>query len=502
MMASGGGTILEIRESISTRQASCVSVVDDVLARIDRHNAALNAMLEVFGDEARARASALDEQLRDPSFVPGPLTGVPVVVKDNICTDRGRTTCASRMLAEYRSPFSATSVLRLEAAGAVIIGKANMDEFAMGSSGERSFFGPTRNPHDPSRVPGGSSSGSAASVAARFAPCALGSDTGGSIRQPASYTGTVGLKPTYGRVSRWGLVAFASSLDQIGPITRSVTDSALMLDVIAGYDELDSTSVRLDPPRAFEQVDRPVEGLRLGVAREARSEANDPSVRAAFDGAMQVFRDMGAEVIDIDLPMLDAGISTYYLVATAEASSNLARYDGIRYGRRAALAEGEGLEALYARSRSEGFGPEVQRRIMLGCHALSSGYYDAYYLTALKARRLIKRDFDRAFRPEDGSPGVHAVVMPTAPSAAFRLGEKSADPMSMYLEDIYTVGANLAGLPAISVPMGSGANDSGAHLPLGLQIIAPAFEDALLLRIARMYERSAPAMPGPAGFAD
>ncbi|TVQ76682.1 MAG: Asp-tRNA(Asn)/Glu-tRNA(Gln) amidotransferase subunit GatA [Phycisphaeraceae bacterium] len=488
-------TITEIREAIASRSVRASAVVEGTLGRIAEHNPALNAVLEVFGDEAMALAADLDRRLRDSSEPMGPLAGVPILVKDNICLDRGKTTCGSRMLAGYSSPFSATAVQRLEEAGAIIVGKTNMDEFAMGSSGEHSYFGPTGNPYDTARVPGGSSSGSAAAIGARLTPVALGSDTGGSIRQPASYTGCVGLKPTYGRVSRWGLVAYASSLDQIGPITTTVSDAAIMLDVLAGFDPLDATSAEMEPVHAFVSVERPIEGLRLGVPREAGSQANDESVRTAFNRAMETFRSLGAEVVDFDLPTLDAAISTYYLVAMAEASSNLARFDGIRYGHRATLKEGEGLEALYARSRSEGFGAEVQRRIMLGCYALSSGYYDDYYLTALKARRRMKQDFDRAF-----GAGLDAIVMPTAPDAAFPIGEKSDDPLAMYLEDIYTVSANLAGLPAISLPMGTATTESGKHLPLGLQLIAPAFEEVRLLRIARMFERASSPIPLPAGF--
>jgi aspartyl-tRNA(Asn)/glutamyl-tRNA(Gln) amidotransferase subunit A len=364
-----------------------------------------------------------------------------------------------------------------------------MDEFAMGSSGEHSAFGATRNPWDRARVPGGSSSGSAAAVAARLVPGALGSDTGGSIRQPAGYCGIVGLKPTYSRVSRYGLVAFASSLDQIGPLTRTVEDAAIVLSVIAGHDPLDSTSADLPVIDYTTQLDEPIDGLRLGVPREAVEHGNDPSVVGAFAQAIETFRTLGAEIIDVDLPHLEHAIDAYYIVAPAEASSNLARYDGIRYGRRAALGPGEDLNDLYARSRAEGFGAEVRRRIMLGTHVLSSGYYDAYYLTALKVRRLVAQDFERVFSGTGpDAHDCHAILMPTAPTPAFPIGAKSGDPLSMYLEDVYTVPANMAGLPAISVPMGFAESGSGTRLPLGLQIYGPHFEEHRLLRIARMFE--------------
>ena len=487
------------------------------LDRLDALNPKLNAFLQPLPDQALAAARALDARLA-AGEPPGPLAGVPIAIKDNLCLGpdtgyaRARTTCASRFLETYESPFTATAVRRLIAAGAIIVGKTNLDEFAMGSSGEHSAFGPTRNPWDPSRVPGGSSAGSAAAVAAGIVPIALGSDTGGSIRQPAGLCGIVGLKPTYGRVSRYGLVAFASSLDQIGPFTRTVADAAAVLTALCGHDPLDSTcgepsgagvppaggrDGRPTVPDFSRDLDTPITKPVIGIPRQARSSANHPAVAAALENAIAVYTSLGAEVRDIDLPHTDYGIAAYYIVANAEASSNLARFDGIRYGRRAKLARGGGddLMDLYCRSRSEGFGPEVQRRIMLGTYVLSAGYYDAYYLTALKVRRKIKADYDGAFgsRATGGvsaSAGCDAILMPSSPTPAFKLGEKSGggDPLAMYLEDFYTVGVNLAGLPAIVLP-GGFANEGGVALPVGIQLIAPAWEEARLLRLARRFER-------------
>jgi aspartyl-tRNA(Asn)/glutamyl-tRNA(Gln) amidotransferase subunit A len=462
-------------------------VVHAALEGIEAANPHLNAFTQVFRDQAMARAEAIDARAARGEPL-GPLAGVPVAVKDNICTLDGLTTCASRMLAAYRSPFDAEAVRRLLAADAVIVGKTNLDEFAMGGSGEHSCFGPTRNPWDPDRVPGGSSSGSAAAVAAGLVPVALGSDTGGSIRQPAGLCGIHGLKPTYGRVSRRGLVAFASSLDQIGPMARTAADLALVAQVIAGHDPGDSTSAPL-PPEDWTGAavgDAPVEGLCLGVPRTARSPRNHPGVNAALDAGVEALRALGVRTLDIDLPHTDLGIAAYYLIATAEASSNLARYDGVRYGHRAAPRPGDTLADLYARSRSEGFGPEVQRRIMLGTHVLSSGYYDAYYLTAQKARRLIKADYDRAF-----AAGCDAVLMPVAPTPAFRIGEKVHDPLALYLEDVYTVGVNLSGLPGLAFPAGF-ADEAGRELPVGLQVIGPALGERTLFRLAGAFERATP----------
>lgn len=474
-----------IAAGVRAGEISAAEAVRSALDRIGAGDARLHAFLEVFEGEALRQASAIDRR-RAGGEPLGPLAGVPVAVKDNMCLAHGRTTCASRMLAEYRSPFTATALERLEHAGAVIVGKTNLDEFAMGSSCEHSHFGPTRNPWDASRVPGGSSGGSAAAVASGMVPLALGSDTGGSIRQPAGLCGVVGLKPTYGRVSRWGLVAFASSLDQIGPLARTVEDCALCLGVIAGVDPRDATSSR-----------RPVEDwagglgevpakIVLGVPGFARAAANDPGAWAVFEGAVTALASAGVEVREIELAHADHAIAAYYIIAPAEASSNLARYDGVRYGHRAELGLGPGatLEEMYTRTRAEGFGREVQRRIMLGTHVLSSGYYDAYYLTALKARRLIKGDFDGAF-----AGGCDAVLMPVTPGPAFGLGEKLADPLAMYAEDLYTVGASLAGLPAISVPAGF-VERAGARLPVGVQLVGPAWGEAGLLRVARVLEEA------------
>lgn len=468
------------RDLVRTGRASAVECARAALERAARAQRDLNAFVELCPDEAMAQARAVDE-----GRVRGPLAGVPIALKDNLCTAWGRTTCGSRLLETYRSPFTAAAVQRLLDAGAVVIGKTNLDEFSMGSSTEHSAFGPTRNPWDPRRVPGGSSGGSAAAVAAGVVPGALGSDTGGSIRQPAGFCGVVGMKPTYGRVSRRGLVAYASSLDQVGPIARSVRDAAILLTTIAGHDPGDSTSAPL-PHEDFERdLETPPPGLVIGLPRQARSDANHPGVAAAFERAATVLRDAGARLVDVDLATAGHAIAAYYIIATAEASSNLARFDGVRYGRRARPVPGEGLAELYARSRSEGFGHEVQRRILLGTHVLSSGYYDAYYLTALRARRRIKEDFDRAFRA-----GVHAILLPASPGPAFPLGARSTDPLAMYLEDVYTVGVNLAGLPGVTVPVGF-QEDDGARLPVGMQLIGPPLGESTILRGARILERAA-----------
>lgn len=480
--------VVEVREAVLSRRVSAREVARSASSRLSRHAERLGLLTQSLSDRALEQAAWVDARLasmgEDEARSRLPLAGVPVVVKDNICTSFGRTTCASRMLEHYESPYSATAVTRLLERGAVVLGKANLDEFAMGSSGEHSAFGPTRNPWDLSRVPGGSSSGSAAAVAARCAAGALGSDTGGSIRQPAGHCGVVGLKPTYGRVSRYGLVAFASSLDQIGPMARSVADVAAMLDAISGVDELDATSADRPPTSTLASLEEPVPDLVLGVPRQALGGGNHAGSARVFGGAMEACRALGARLIEIDLPTIEHGVAAYYIVASAEASSNLARFDGVRYGRRARLGPGEGLDDLYRRSRSEGLGPEVRRRILLGTHVLSSGYYEAYYATALKARRVIQRDFDRAF-----AAGCHAILMPASPGPAFRLGEKRDDPLAMYLEDVYTVGVNLAGLPAVTVPAGL-VREEGSDLPVGVQFIGRAFDEGTLLRVARMFERA------------
>jgi aspartyl-tRNA(Asn)/glutamyl-tRNA(Gln) amidotransferase subunit A len=469
----------EICADVRRGHASARARVDDFLEAIAEKDSDIHAFNEVHADAARARADAIDAAVK-AGFNPGPLAGAVIAVKDNIVMREGKTTCSSKMLANYRSPFDATVIERLAAAGAIFIGKTNLDEFAMGSSTENSAFGATRNPWDTARVPGGSSGGSAAAVAARFCDAALGSDTGGSIRQPAALCGCVGFKPTYGRVSRYGLVAFGSSLDQIGPFAHSVEDAAMVYDAIAGRDESDSTTAEMPSEPLATKTREPLAKLRVGVPRQYRSDANAPAVAEVLEKSIAAARAFGAEIVDIDLPLTDVGISTYYVIAPAEASSNLARYDGIRYGHRAKLEAGEDLEDLYSKSRAEGFGPEVQRRIMLGTYVLSSGYYDAFYKRALQARRLIRDD--RAFTKCD------VVLGPTSPVPAFPFGGKK-DPLSMYLCDVYTVNTNIAGIPGISINAGF-AHEGGKRLPVGIQLQAPAFAEETLLRAAAMFERA------------
>ena len=459
--------------------------VEAAFERIDALDGTLNAFRETSRGRAIEIATTVDERAAAGDD-PGPLAGAPIAVKDNIVTAWGRTTCGSRMLEDYRSPFSATVVERLERAGAVVIGKTNCDEFAMGSSTEHCAFGPTRNPWDPTRVPGGSSGGSAASVAAGMCSAALGSDTGGSIRQPAAFCGVVGLKPSYGLVSRWGLVAFGSTLDQIGPLTRSVRDAAIVLEAIAGGDDLDATC-RPEPWAIdLDEVETPIEGLRVGLVRQHQDCPNVPAVDEAVAGAVSAFEGLGATIVDLDMPLTPAGIATYYVIAPAEASSNLARFDGIRYGRRAAPAAGDDLERLFARSRAEGFGPEVKRRIMLGTYVLSAGYADEYYRRALQVRGSIAAEFAAAFEQ------CHVILGPVTNEPAFRLGAKN-DPVAMYQCDLYTTAANIAGIPAIALPFSTTQVD-GAELPVAVQLHAPAFGDRLLLRAARMLERTRPAI--------
>jgi aspartyl-tRNA(Asn)/glutamyl-tRNA(Gln) amidotransferase subunit A len=478
-MAEDTMDLTAMRDRVAAGELRAEDLCAQALADAERHSG-LNAFHETFAADAMDAARRVDADRAAGRPLP-PLAGMTVAVKDNVATRRGRTTCSSRMLEHYRSPFDATAVERLERAGAIVIGKTNMDEFAMGSSGEHCRWGRVANPWDTRRVPGGSSAGSAAAVAAGLCAAAIGSDTGGSIRQPASFCGIVGLKPTYGRISRWGLVAFGSSLDQIGPMTRSVRDAALLLDAMSGVDERDSTIADRPPTAIAGTVDTPIDALRVGIPRQYMSEANDPEVNAAVQASAEAFRAQGATVVEVDLPLTDVGISTYYVIAPAEASSNLARYDGIRYGHRASIGPGEDLATLYARSRSEGFGPEVQRRIMLGTYMLSSGYYDAYYRRALQVRRRIKEEMDRAFAACD------VLLGPTAPSPAFPFGA-NADPLAMYLCDVYTVNTNIAGICGISLPAGY-AEREGAMLPVGVQLQANAFEEERLLRAARMLER-------------
>jgi aspartyl-tRNA(Asn)/glutamyl-tRNA(Gln) amidotransferase subunit A len=474
---------VSIGEAVRTGATTAEQVTKEFLSRAQTANASLNAFHEIFESEAMEAARAVDAKVKAGKN-PGPLAGVPMAVKDNLATKVGRTTCSSKMLEHYRSPFTATCVERLQAEGAVVIGKTNMDEFAMGSSTEHCAWGSVKNPWDTTRVPGGSSGGSAVAAAAGLCGFSLGSDTGGSIRQPASLCGCVGFKPTYGRVSRYGLVAFGSSLDQVGPLTRSVRDAALTYHVMAGIDDRDSTTADLAVEDPMKDLETPIAGLRVGVPKQYLSDANDAEVNSCVNDALQRLKKLGATLVEVDLPLTDIGISTYYVIAPAEASGNLARFDGIRYGHRAALKTGESLDTLYSRSRAEGFGPEVQRRIMLGTYVLSSGYYDAYYGRALRVRRLIKAEFDNAFAKCD------VIAGPASPSPAFKFGGMS-DPLKMYLCDVYTVNTNIAGLPAISLPIGF-ATEGARSLPIGLHLQAPAFADAKLLRAARMVEKLFP----------
>ncbi len=467
----------ELRVKVVSGEITSVALVTALLEAIAARDAGINAYISLFKAQALARAAEIDAAIARGVPV-GRLAGVPVAIKDNLCFTQGATTCASQILTGFHAPYDATVVKRLLAEDAVILGKLNMDEFAMGSSTENSSVKKTANPWDTTRVPGGSSGGSAAAVAAGLCSVALGSDTGGSIRQPASFCGVVGLKPTYGRVSRYGLVAYGSSLDQIGPLTRTVRDSALMLNVISGHDPKDSTCVDAETAPVCDytkDLDTPVDGLRIGVVPELTKGA-DPEVQSALDVALDQYRTMGAELVELTLPHADYAIAAYYVIATAEASSNLARYDGVHYGHR--TEEPRDYVEVYSKSRAEGFGAEVKRRIMLGTYALSSGYYDAYYLKALKVRNLIRQDFTQAFEQCD------CVMMPVSPTTAFKLGEKTDDPLQMYLADVYTISPNLAGIPAMSLPCGF---DTG-NLPIGLQILGPAFSEAEMLRIARMYE--------------
>ena len=470
-------TIAAAAERLRRGELSAVALTRAALDRIAATDSAIHAFLTVTADQALAAATAADAQLRS-GHVTGPLTGIPIALKDVIATAGVRTTAASKILEHFVPSYDATVTSRLKQAGAVIVGKVNCDEFAMGSSNENSAYGATRNPWDLDRVPGGSSGGSAAAVAAGQVLAALGTDTGGSIRLPASYTGIVGLKPTYGRVSRFGVVAYASSLDQVGPMTRDVTDCALVLSVLAGHDPRDSTSVARAVPDYMSALGGGARGLRIALPREYFGAGMQPEVEQAVRAAAATFRADGAEVHDASLPHTEHAVGCYYILATAEASSNLARYDGIRYGLRAPAAGS--LLDLYRDTREAGFGPEVKRRIMLGTYVLSSGYYDAYYLKAQKVRTLIRRDFERVFEQAD------VIVTPVAPTTAFRIGEKIADPLQMYLADVFTISVNLAGLPAIVLPCGVDASG----LPIGLQIVGPPFGEEVVLRAARAFERA------------
>ena len=469
-------TIDSVRNAIAERTLTATALAEEFYTRIKQEDPEIGAFLTLSKERAAAKAAEIDKLAEAGNPLP-PLAGVPVAIKDVMVTRDVRTTAGSKILESFVPPYDCTAVARMEAAGAMVLGKLNCDEFAMGSSTENSAYHPVHNPRDKSRVPGGSSGGSAAAVAAGMAVATLGSDTGGSIRQPASFCGVVGLKPTYGRVSRYGLIAFASSLDHIGPLTNTVKDAALVLRTIAGRDPMDSTSAPVPVPNYVAELETPVEGLKVGVAKEYFGDGLDPEVRTAVEVAIQKLAELGCEIVPVSLPHTEYAIPTYYIVATAEASSNLARYDGVRYGFRTRNART--LSDMYRLTRDGGFGMEVKRRIMLGTYVLSAGYYDAYYLKAQRVRTLLTRDFDEAFKKVD------VIAAPTCPTPAFRLGEKVNDPLAMYLADIYTVTANLAGIPGISVPCG----ENHEKLPIGLQLFGRHFDEATILRVAHAYEQ-------------
>ncbi|WP_085946547.1 Asp-tRNA(Asn)/Glu-tRNA(Gln) amidotransferase subunit GatA [Ilumatobacter nonamiensis] len=469
-------TAIEIADAVRSGTLTAADVVESYLAEIDARETDIHAFNLVLADVARERAADVDAQVAAGAD-PGPLAGVPVALKDNLCTRGIPTTCSSKILGDWKPPYDATVVTRLRDAGAIVVGKTNLDEFAMGSSTENSAFGPTRNPRDTSRVPGGSSGGSAAAVAAGFAPLSLGSDTGGSIRQPAALCGTVGVKPTYGAVSRLGLIAFGSSLDQIGPFATTVEDAALALEVISGHDPSDSTSIEQPSLDLRVALDQGVDGLRIGRITDLPSGAS-PDVEARLDAAFDALAAAGAKIVDVEVPAFGYGLTAYYLIAPAEASSNLARFDGVRFGSRVNAPD---TNQMYMATRTEGFGDEVKRRIMLGTYALSAGYYDAYYGRAQKVRRLIARDFATAYADVD------VLLTPASPTVAFEIGDKASDPLAMYLCDTYTIPSNLSGDPGMSVPFGTG--DGG--MPIGVQVLAPALEDATMFRAAAELERAA-----------
>ncbi len=466
----------ELSRLLRKKEISAREITESVLSRIEEKEPLIHAYITVTGDLALEQADRADQLIAQGGNIP-PLTGIPIAIKDLLCTRGIKTTCASKILANYIPPYNATVVDRLLQQNAVFVGKTNMDEFAMGSSTENSAAGLTRNPVDPERVPGGSSGGSAAVVAAGEAIAAIGSDTGGSIRQPASFCGIVGMKPTYGRVSRYGLIAYASSLDQVGPLCRSVEDCALLLNAISGHDRRDSTSVDLNCPDFLQSLDQDLDGVRIGLPQEYFVEGMESAVRDKVMEAVSFLEQNGAEIREVSLPHTPYAVGTYYLIATAEASSNLARYDAVKYGIRP-RDDFEDIIAMYQQARSEGFGREVQRRIMLGTYVLSAGYYDAYYVKAQKARTLIRNDFRKAFEQVD------CLVTPVSPCLPFKLGEKVAEPLQMYLVDIYTVSANLAGVPAMSINCGTVEN-----LPVGLQVIGKPFDEEMLLRVAHGYQR-------------
>lgn len=470
-----GKSVSELHELLVRKDVSSTELTKAYIERIQTVDPTLQAYLTVLEDQALGQAAEVDRKIAQGAVLSA-LEGIPMALKDNMCTEGVRTSCASKMLENFIPPYNATVTDRLQGAGTILLGKVNMDEFAMGSSTENSFFAKTRNPWDLERVPGGSSGGAAVAVAADEAAFALGSDTGGSIRQPAAFCGVVGMKPTYGAVSRFGLIAFASSLDQIGPLTKTVRDNALVLNAIAGYDPMDSTSVAYEKPDYTKFLVNDIKGLKLGVPREYLGEGIDQDVARGIRAGIQTLIDLGAEVSECSLPHTEYAIPAYYLIATAEASSNLARYDGVRYGYR---AEVEDVLGMFKKTRAEGFGQEVKRRIMLGTYALSSGYYDDYYLKAQKVRTLIKQDFDKAFERFD------VLLSPTAPTPAFKFGEKSANPLAMYLSDITTVPINLAGIPAISIPAGF-VNG----MPIGMQLMGKAFDEGTLYRVAYTFEQN------------
>ncbi len=467
-------TVAELSRSLARGEFSSTELTRDYLSRIKQFNGVYNAYITVTEELAMAQAAAADQRRARGEH--GPLTGIPIAHKDIFCMQDVRTTCASKMLANFISPYNATVVERLNAAGTVTLGKTNMDEFAMGSSNETSFFGAVRNPWDPERVPGGSSGGSAAAVAADMCAIATCTVTGGSIRQPAAFCGVTGFKPSYGRISRWGMIAFASSLDQAGPISKSAEDAALMMNAIAGPDIKDSTCIEMTAPDYMATLNDSLQGLRIGVPRQHLAEGLGAEVESALQAALKVFESLGATIKEVDLPNSHLSVSAYYVIAPAEASANLSRFDGVRYGYR--CADPVNLDDMYKRSRSEGFGSEVKRRIMIGTYALSAGFYDAYYIKAQQIRRLIKQDFDNAFKDVD------VILGPTTPHTAFKLGEKNSDPVTMYLEDIYTIAVNLAGLPGMSIP-------AGLHkgLPIGIQLVGKDFDEARLLNVAHQYQQ-------------
>lgn len=469
-------TIHELRELLLRKEVSTTEAVTAYFERIESIDPLLSSFLTLMKDEALKEAQLYDDGRKD--LAASPLAGIPLGIKDVICTKGFRTTCGSRILENFIPPYDGTVAERIYKAGAILLGKNNMDEFAMGSSTENSGFTPTHNPWDTERVPGGSSGGSAAAVAADLCAASLGTDTGGSIRQPASFCGVVGLKPTYGRVSRFGLVAFASSLDQIGPITKDVEDAALLLQEIAGYDPKDSTSVNLPVPDYRGALRQSIKGLQLGIPKEYFIDGIEPDVAASVQKAIETLKQLGAEIVEVSLPHTDYGVAAYYIIAPAEASSNLARYDGVKYGLRA--SNSKDLMSMYRQSRSQGFGAEVKRRIMLGTYVLSAGYYDAYYKKASQVRTLIRRDFLDAFEKCD------AILTPVAPITPFKIGEKIDDPLQMYLSDAFTLPASLAGIPGISVPCGF----SSGNLPIGLQILGPHFREDIILRIAHQFEQA------------